>query len=313
MQPRQRVDVLRAQGPAVQWNPVLTDPAVIIKGALSASIALLVVALGMRASFADATSLFRTAWQPPHRLVRALVAIHLLVPALAIGVALLLDLSPSIRLALLAMAVSPIPPILPGKQLKAGGDQRYIFGLLVAVSLVSCLTIPAAVALLGQIFGKEAHVGLFAVARLIATSVLLPLLVGLLFRHLAPGLADRLGPWCSRLGTALLMLGVIPVLMKVWPSMVALAYNGAAWVIAAVVVAAMAVGHLLGGPHADERSALAMASAMRHPGVALAIIGLNAPDEPGAAAGVLFYLLIATLLTTLYGLWVRRMFAPNPP
>ena len=291
----------------------MPDPTAIIKGALSVSIALLVVALGMRASFADATSLFRTAWQPPYRLARALVAMHLFVPALAIGVALLADLSPSIRLALLAMAVSPIPPILPGKQLKAGGDQRYIFGLLVAVSLVSCLTIPAAVALLGQIFSRESHIGLFAVAHLIATSILLPLLLGLLFRHLAPELADRLGPWCSGLGTALLMLGLIPVLMKVWPAMVALAYSGSAWVIAAVVAAAMALGHLLGGPHADERSALAMASAMRHPGVALAIVELNAPDEPGAAAAILFYLLIATLLTTFYGVLVRRMSAANPP
>lgn len=40
------------------------DPAKLVKLALSASILLIVIARGMRATFADATSLFRTLLRP---------------------------------------------------------------------------------------------------------------------------------------------------------------------------------------------------------------------------------------------------------
>jgi BASS family bile acid:Na+ symporter len=67
-----------------------------------------------------------------------------------------------------------------------------------------------------------------------------------------------------------------------------------------VVALAITIGHLLGGPNAADRKSLAIASAMRHPGVALAVASVNGPDEPGAAAAVLLYVIIAAFLTTVY-------------
>ncbi|MGH9882109.1 MAG: hypothetical protein ACRD6N_11795 [Pyrinomonadaceae bacterium] len=84
--------------------------------ALKASIVLLVVGLGLKASLKDATYLFRR----PGQLLRALLAMNVLMPLFAVAVAVIFDLTPAVKIALVALAVSPIPPVLPNKAMKAG-------------------------------------------------------------------------------------------------------------------------------------------------------------------------------------------------
>jgi BASS family bile acid:Na+ symporter len=282
------------------------DPAQLIKLALTASILLLVFALGMRASFAGATSLFRELFQSPHRLLRALLAMFVLVPLAAVLAAKLLDLSLPVRTAIVAMAIAPIPPVLPGKQLKFGGESDYVFGLLVAVSFAAMLIVPLGLQLMSAIFHRDAGFGFWVVARIIGMSILVPLLAGLTVRAMSPALVDRIVTWVARIGTLLLVAALIPVLLSAWPAIVTLIGDGGAAAIALVVVTAIAAGHFLGGPDPDERTALAFATAMRHPGIAVAIAGLAVPEEPRVQAAILLYLLIAVVATSLYGLLHKR-------
>jgi BASS family bile acid:Na+ symporter len=282
------------------------EPAQLIKLALTASILLLVFALGMRASFAAATSLFRELFQAPHRLLRALLAMFVLVPLAAVLAAKLLDLSLPVRTAIVAMALAPIPPILPGKQLKFGGQSDYVFGLLVAVSFAALLIVPLGLQVMSALFHREAAFGFWVVARIIGMTILIPLLAGLTIRALAPALADRIAPWVAHIGTLLLVAALIPVLISAWPAIVTLVGDGGAAAIALVVVTAIAAGHFFGGPDPDERTTLAFATSMRHPGIAVAIAGLAVPEEPRVQAAILLYLLIAIVATSLYGLLHKR-------
>lgn len=282
----------------------------IVKGLITASVLLLVFALGLRATFADASSLFRGLFRPPHRLLRALLAMYVVVPACAVGLSRAFGLPGAVSAAMLAMAVAPIPPILPGKQLKAGGSRDYVFGLLVAVSVCAVVLVPIAVPLLGRIVGHEASFGPLMAARLIATSILVPLALGMTVRHFAAGPAMRIAPWASRIGTILLVAGVVPVLIDAWPELRSIAGQGTMLAMLALVGVAMAAGHALGGPDPDDRSTLAFATAMRHPGVGLAIARLNVPEEPLLGAAVLLYLLAAVVATTAYALVLKRRRAP---
>jgi BASS family bile acid:Na+ symporter len=256
----------------------------------------------MRATFADVTSLFRESFRPPHRLLRALAAMYLVVPACAVGLGLAFDLPVAVRTAILAMAVSPIPPILPGKQLKLGGHREYVFGLIVAVSVCALVLVPVTVKLIGLVFSRETSFGPEAVARVIAMSILIPLAFGMVVRHVAPHWAARFAPWASRIGTLLLVAGVLPVLVKAWPAMESLVGHAAMIAIVALVVVAIVAGHWIGGPDPHDRSTLAVASAMRHPGVAMAIATQNMPDEPRIGAALLLYLLAAVVATSVYGM-----------
>ena len=85
-----------------------------------------------------------------------------------------------------------------------------------------------------------------------------------------------------------------------------LAGDGSVLAITARVGVAIVSGHTLGGPDPDERATLALASAMRHPGIAAAIASLNVPDEPRVLAAIMLYLLVATAGTSLYGVWRSR-------
>jgi bile acid:Na+ symporter, BASS family len=281
------------------------DAVAAVKLLLSASILLLVFALGLQATFADATSLLRNFLRQPNWLLRALIAMYVVVPAAAVGLALAFELPPPLRAGLLAVAIAPIPPILPGKQLKFGGDRAYVFGLLVAITLSSIVVIPLMVLLLDLLFGRDTVFGPASVLQVVGMSILLPLAIGLATRQWLPHLAERIAPWVSRTGTIALLASVLPILVAAWPTIVPLWSQGVLLAAIALAAVAIAAGHRLGGSDPSVRATLAIAAAMRHPGVALALVAHHAVEESRGTAVVLLYLLVATVLTTVYGIWCR--------
>src|SRR5262245_16215687 len=189
------------------------DLAQLTRLAITASILLLVFGLGLGATMADVTHLLRR----PVRLASALLAMYAVVPGVAAAVAGLFALPRAVEVTLLAMAVSPVPPILPGKQLRLGGRVHYVYGLLVAASVAGILLVPLAIEVLGRLFHHEAHIGILVVAKLVGVTVLLPLVAGVAVHHLAPERAERAATWASRLGTVLLLAGLVPIVVTVWP------------------------------------------------------------------------------------------------
>ena len=69
--------------------------------------------------------------------LRSLASMLLVMPVLAVLMALSFDLTTAVEAALLAAALSPVPPILPNKQIKAGGESSYVVALLTTTALVS--------------------------------------------------------------------------------------------------------------------------------------------------------------------------------
>ncbi len=86
-------------------------------------------------------------------------------------------------------------------------------------------------------------------------------------------------------------------------------------VVAIVVVAlvGLLVGHLLGGPDAEHRTVLALSTATRHPGMAVAIAHAVAPADKTLPAAVLFAFLISFIVTIPYTKRRTRMHAHSEP
>src|SRR5688572_20398514 len=274
--------------------------------ALQLSIALAVVSVGMRATLADVGWLLRR----PMLLARSIIAMNVILPLVAVAVVLLFDLHPALRVAIVALSVSPVPPILPGKQTKAGGTSEYIVALLVVMSLVSIVFIPSALEVLRQMFVQSAHVPeAGAIALIVVKSVLGPLAVGMIVRALAPQFADRVAHPLGRFATILLLVAFVPVVFKAWGSIVALIGDFSLVAIATITLVGLGVGHLLGGPDADDRTVLAISTATRHPGVAIAIANVSAPNQDGVLAAVLLYLLAGAVFSIPYVKWRQRVHA----
>jgi len=278
----------------------------IVKLLIVTSILLLVFALGAHASFADATTFIRTVFRPPYWLLRALASMYVVVPVVAVLIGLAFDLERPSRIALLAISIAPIPPLLPGRHLKLGGKSSHVFGLLVAVSLSAIVQLPLMVALIGRVFGTAASFGPLDVARLIGITIVVPLTAGLLAKRFVPQWADFVAPWTSRLGTILLLTVVALVLFRFWPTMASLIGGGTLLGMIAVATTGIAAGHWLGGPDPTDRMILAIASAMRHPGVAIAVATANAPEEKGLVAAVLLYVMVSFAMTSFYAALIRR-------
>jgi BASS family bile acid:Na+ symporter len=88
---------------------------------ISLSIFLMVTTLGLNAEWRDAASLFRK----PGLLLRSVLAMNVIMVVFAAAMVSLFDLSFATKVAIIAIAMSPVPPLLPKKQVKSGGDGCY--------------------------------------------------------------------------------------------------------------------------------------------------------------------------------------------
>src|SRR6185503_5937904 len=169
---------------------------------LKTSIMLSVFAIGLKATFADVTFLFRN----PGHLFRALLSMNVLMPLIALALAATFDLHPAVKIALVAISVSPIPPVLPNKALKAGGKEDYTIGLLVAMAILSIIFIPIAIEIVDRIVAKPLAMRAGSIALLVLTTILVPLGLGLVVRAIAPRIADRFAKPISRIASLMLLL-----------------------------------------------------------------------------------------------------------
>jgi BASS family bile acid:Na+ symporter len=245
----------------------------------------------------------------PAKLGRSLLAMYVVMPLVGVGLAIAFALYPPVKVALVALSVSPVPPLLPRKQLGAGGHATYAMWLLGTAALLAIVFVPGVMALLGHIFDLQGHISVATVAKLVTITVLAPLIAGVLVRYLAPSLAEHLSVPISRIATLLLVAGLVPVLLASGPAIVSLIGNGTVLALAAFSVAGLVAGHLLGGPEAGDRVVLALATATRHPGVSVAIASAAFPEQKLVGPAVALYLIVTTLVSALYIAWFRRRHA----
>lgn len=278
-------------------------PASAITIAVVASVLLLVISLGTRATFDDALWLFRH----PVTLLRAMAAIYLVVPVFAVALCLAFDLEPAVKFAIAALAVSPLPPILPGKQVDAGGEHAYAIGLLVAASLLALVLTPLLLLAASAMLGVTASLSPLAVGRTLLITIFAPLAAGMALRRFAPAAADAVYATASRAGKVLLLAGLVVMLIAARHEIAALLGNGTILAIAATVAVGLLTGHLLAGRDPRNRASLAIAAATRHPGVAIAIAGANFADQKQSAiAAVLLFLVVNALVSIPYIRWIKR-------
>ena len=114
--------------------------------ALQVSILSTVFGFGLKTRSEDMLYLVRR----PGLLVRSLIAVFLIVPVVAIVLDMMFDFRPTLEVVLVALSLSPVPPLLPAKESKAGGQRSYALGLMALLALLSIVIVPLAMALIGS-------------------------------------------------------------------------------------------------------------------------------------------------------------------
>jgi BASS family bile acid:Na+ symporter len=269
---------------------------------LQASIMLTVLGFGLTATWSQATFLFRN----PTLLVRAVLSMSVVMPVVVAILVAWVDFRYPVALALVALAVSPVPPIVQKKELTAGGRMDYVVGLMVAMSVLAIVLVPLSLTILDRVFDKHGVVTVGAIAAIMAKTVLAPLAVGLALHRWWPASRKASGAVLAVAGILLAVTALI-LLVGLWPIVRTFIGNGMIVAMAVVALVGLLVGHALGGPMEADRTALAMSTASRHPAVALAVATSGPLGEiKTELAIILAYLVVATIVCIPYQKWRER-------
>ncbi len=262
------------------------------------SVVALILAIGLSSTLADLTYL----WRRPRQLLRSLLAMYVVIPLVALLILRVLNLPKGVEIAILVLAVSAGAPLLPRKLMKIG-HESYMLSLVVTSSAVAVLMVPLWLEVLRPLYGLTTELRPVDIALLIAKSFIGPIVIGMLVRWRFPKASEAIADRLLAVGGIVLLACVVGLLILHgqllldvgWRSLLALG---------GMTFAALAIGHMLGGPGEDDRTGLAIACATRHVGIAM-IVAASVPG-PRTAVIVVAYLLAAALVTVPYLRWRQR-------
>ena len=266
---------------------------------LKVIVTVIIFGIGLDSTPRDAVRLFRH----PALLLRSVLAMYVLVPLAALALVKLLPLSPGVEAGLLVLAVSAGAPLLPRKLLGIG-DGAYIFSLVVVSSVLAVILVPVWLEILVPLFPRLPHLAPERAAIVLGESFFLPLLAGMAVRWLFPQFAAWVGGRLVGLAGLFLALTALVLLAVNWHIVLEVQWQGVA-ALAVLILMALVIGHLVGGPKDEDRTALAVACATRHIGVAVVV----ATSLPGVRVAVVIsvYIAISIAITLPYTRWRRKV------
>ena len=278
----------------------------IIQHFVTVTIFSLMLAIGFNHSFQQLTSL----WRRPGLLLRSLLAVVVLVPVVVIFLLWMFDLPPAVATGLALLAASPGAPLTTKRAQMAGGDPVYSASLQLTLALLAVVVTPVILAMYYALFELLTEgVTLFLVARQVAEVTFLPVTIGLVLQQFAPRLAEVLRKPVLVFAHVLfiLLLVMLILLLVLVPELRATLNVGGLSMVAILimVIVSLPIGHLLGGPLRDQRSALAIACIARNVGLALFIAELS-DYGPHFIPTLLTYMILGGILAVPYAVWSKR-------
>lgn len=275
-------------------------------GLVTLTVFTLMLTIGVNNSFQQLTSL----WRKRSQLFKALFAVVILVPAFVFFLMSVLNLSPQVSYALALLAAAPGAPLTTKRSQMVLADPEYTSSLQLILALSAIVITPVLLSVFGVSFdlGIE-RVRAVHVAQQILTVTFVPVVIGLLVQYFAPKLIEVVQKPLNLIANLLFLMmavGLIAILVAAPELRAQLALGWPA--IAAIVtmaLAAVTVGHLIGGPRRDQRAGLAIACLARNLGLALFIAGLGGQLEK-VLPSILVYMLLGVAVQVIYSVWVKR-------
>lgn len=254
---------------------------------------------------------FLRAWRQPGLTLKALFSVLVAVPVIALVVSRTLGLPRAAEVGIVLMAIAPGAPVALQRSLGAGAERSFAPGLQVTVALAAVVSMPVSIAALDVLYDATARASPWHIMRQVTLVQLLPLALGVLVGRRLSRIAALLGPIVDRAWKLLLLVLLALAVIAFWRVMVAAGLR-VALAAAMTTLGALAVGHWLGGPDPGTRTAVAITSAARNPGLAMLVATLN-DAPPAVRATLLTYMVVSAFVALPYALgrgW-RRYPSPN--
>lgn len=256
----------------------------------------------------------------PGFLWRVMLGTCLLVPLAGLALVLLPLQGVLTRPAWVAIALMlacPSAPLILFRVRGSGGTAELAARLQITAALLAIVSIPlmavvfkASVGLFGwEVDGWEIHPA--QVAMQVLQVQVLPVIAGVLLGQWQPQLAQRCSRALGALATLLLMLMLVALLGLSGRQLVPfLQQNLLALVaMAGLSVFSLAIGYGLAGRDPLERRTVALVTGMRNTGLAAQLALTYQPGMTELIPGILSYVLITVIISTLFLKWQQREIA----
>jgi len=169
------------------------------------------------------------------------------------------------------------------------------------------VSMPVSIAALNQVYSGHASVGPLQLMRQVGIAQLLPLGIGVLAGRYLPSGAAWIKARLDRIWKVLLGLLAVLAITGFWGALLS-AGPLVATAACLTTVGAIAIGHLMGGPDPATRTAVAISSSARNPGLALLVVAVNGAPL-GVKIAVLSYIVVSAVTILPYVFWRRRQAA----
>jgi len=220
----------------------------------------------------------------------ALLANFVLVPLLAYGITLVIPLDEPLQIGLIVLACVAGAPFLVKEVQASRGDLPLGVGLMFLLMVVTIFYVPLVLPLL--LPGVE--VNAWDIAKSLIVTMLIPIVLGLMYRAHSPEGAAHWGPLMNKAsGLALLVLLVTGVGLNA-ASIIGLIGSGGFLALLLFVVGSLAIGFLMGGRDPGVRSVMGLGTAQRNVAAAILVTTTNFPGTT-----TLPFVLVASIVLPL--------------
>jgi predicted Na+-dependent transporter len=230
--------------------------------------------------------------------ILALVANFVLVPLLAWGITSLITLDEPLRIGLIVLSTVAGAPFLVKEIQAAKGDLALGVGLMFLMMIVTIAYVPLVLPRL--LSGVE--VDAWAIAKSLIVTMLVPIVVGLLWKSHSGESAKNWAPIMNKIsGISLLLLLVTGLGLNI-SNIISLIGSRGFLALILFVIGSLIIGFVLGGRNRATRSALALGTAQRNVAAAILVTTLNFAGTPTVS-----YVLVSGILLVVILIPVARI------
>jgi BASS family bile acid:Na+ symporter len=241
--------------------------------------------------------------------ILALVANFVLVPLLAYGITKLLPLDEPLEIGLIVLSTVAGAPFLIKEIQAAKADVALGVGLMFLMMIVTIAYVPLVLPRL--LSGVE--VDAWAITKSLIVTMLVPLVIGLLWKSHSADSAQRWTPVMSKVsGVALLLLLVTGLGLNI-SNIISLIGSYGFLALIIFVLGSLVIGYALGGRRHATRSVLALGTAQRNVAAAILVTTLNFSGTMTLPYVLVGAILLPVILIPTARLLSRRQGTVAPP
>jgi BASS family bile acid:Na+ symporter len=269
------------------------DPFFLAIGSLGVLIFIITSMLGM--GFGLTISQIMTPLKNRRLVIMSLLANFVLVPILALVIIWIIPLSEGLRIGLILVGFAAGAPFLPKLVQLAKGDMAFTAGLMVLLMVITIAYLP----LVLPFVLTGVQVSPWEIARSLVVLMLIPLGIALFIRaryeEVAKGLIHTMS-MAANLSLVAMFIGYFIGYSDVTYGVLG---TGGILVSVLLVIGAVLIGYLLGGPDKDNKKVLGLGTGQRNLAAAFAIASGNFATNPEVLIEVMDVAVVGFLILML--------------